>query len=117
MWLNMSRFVFLPYDRGLSDRHGTFMAAISHKKAVLTSPPIVKISALRNGNNVIWPEQPSVEEYFKLTEKLLDDRKLIQKLERGAEILSANFNWAKIAKIYEIALFNKKDKHFEKAID
>ena len=65
------------------------MAAISHKKAVLTSPPIVRMSALKNGDNVIWPEQASLEHYIKLAEKMLDDCKLIQRLEKGAEKLSA----------------------------
>ena len=105
MWLSMSRFVFLPYDQGLSDRRGSFMAAIYHKKAVLTSPPIVRMSALKNGINVIWPEQTSLEHYIKLTEKMLDDSKLIQRLEKGAEELSSQFKWEKIAAAYESVLF------------
>ena len=105
-WLNLSRFVFLPYKMGLSDRRGSFMAAISHKKAVLTSPPILQMKYFKNGTNVIWPEQQKISEYVKLSKKMLIDDKLIRRLEEGAKTLSSNFSWEKIAARYESVIQN-----------
>jgi glycosyltransferase involved in cell wall biosynthesis len=103
-WLTRSRFVFLPYDSGLSDRRGTFMAAIAHGKPVLTSPPIVPMSIFKNGINVIWPNEISLDAYVEIAQKLLHDDELISKLEKGAKGLSSLFSWEKIAEKYEIAL-------------
>jgi glycosyltransferase involved in cell wall biosynthesis len=103
-WLTRSRFVFLPYEQGLSDRRGTFMAAIAHGKAVLTSPPIVPMSILKNGINVIWPSEINLDAYVEMAQKLLHDDELISKLEKGAKGLSCLFSWEKIAEKYEIAL-------------
>jgi glycosyltransferase involved in cell wall biosynthesis len=103
-WLTKSRFVFLPYDKGLSDRRGTFMAAIAHGKPVLTSPPIVPKSFLKNGINVIWPNEICLDAYVEMAQKLLHDDELISKLEKGAKGLSRLFSWEKIAEKYEIAL-------------
>jgi glycosyltransferase involved in cell wall biosynthesis len=105
-WLKLSRFIFLPYQMGLSDRRGSFVAAISHKKAVLTSPPILPMKFFKNKINVIWPDQPSLSEYVKLSEKMLIDDKLIKRLEEGAKKLSSNYNWEKIAARYESTILN-----------
>lgn len=105
-WLNKSRFVFLPYKSGLSDRRGSFMAALEHGKAVLSSPPVVDMPFLKNGENVLWPNNPSVDEYAKLAEKLLNDDALIRRLEKGTKEISSNFSWEKIASAYESALLN-----------
>lgn len=104
MWLSKSRFVFLPYDKGMSDRRGTFMAAIAHGKAVLTSPPIVPMPSLENGINVIWPNRKCVDEYVKLIQRLLHDENLVSTLGKGAKKLSRMFNWEKIAQQYEMVL-------------
>ena len=103
-WLIKSRFVFLPYERGLSDRRGSLMAAIEHGKAVLTAPPAVAMHLFKNGENILWPKHPTLNEYIKLSEKMLNDDELISRLEKGAEELSNNFRWQKIATAYESAL-------------
>ena len=105
-WLNKSRFVFLPYERGLSDRRGSLMAAIEHQKAILTAPPAVSMKLFKNRENILWPNNPTHSEYVKLAEKLLNDDHLISRLERGAKKLSANFKWENIAKAYESVLIN-----------
>jgi glycosyltransferase involved in cell wall biosynthesis len=103
-WLTKSRFVFLPYEQGLSDRRGTFLAAIAHGKPVLTSPPIVPMPILKNGINVIWPNEIKLDSYVEIAQKLLHNDELISKLEKGAKNLSCLFSWKKIAEKYEIAL-------------
>jgi glycosyltransferase involved in cell wall biosynthesis len=103
-WLRRSRFVFLPYGSGLSDRRGSFMAAIAHGKAVLTSPPAVKMSFLKNESNVLWPKEPSISGYVRLLEELLRNDELVTRLEVGARVLSQHFTWQRIAEEHELVL-------------
>ncbi|MDY6950056.1 MAG: glycosyltransferase family 4 protein [Thermodesulfobacteriota bacterium] len=106
--LAQSRFLFLPYESGLSDRRGSFMAAIAHKKAVLTSPPIVEMPFLRNGHNVLWPQKASVPAYVECMERLLQDDDLVAHLERGAGELSRHFRWEKIAHDYDLVMGQRR---------
>ena len=101
-WLSKSRFVFLPYEKGLSDRRGSFMAAIAHGKAVLTSPPIVPMEFLKNGINVIWPNENSLPAYTEMAARLLRDDEIVARLQNGAYDLYQRFRWEKIAKEYEL---------------
>jgi glycosyltransferase involved in cell wall biosynthesis len=103
-WLKKTRFVFLPYEGGLSDRRGSLMAAIIHGKAILTSPPAVPVQYLKNGINVLWPEAPSVDDYSSFIERLLSDDGLLNRLEKGAVELAPNFTWDRIAAEYELLL-------------
>lgn len=103
-WLYRSRFVFLPYDRGFSDRRGTLMAAIAHGKAVLTSPPVVRMPCFKNGVNICWPEKHTIGDYLELMERLLCDDELIESLESGARRLSSFSDWRQIASDYELVL-------------
>jgi len=48
-YLTKSRMVFLPYERGLSDRRSSLMTAIAHGKAILTTPPVVDMPFLKVG--------------------------------------------------------------------
>jgi glycosyltransferase involved in cell wall biosynthesis len=103
-WLQASRFIFLPYDMGLSDRRGSFMAAIAHGKPVLTSPPVVEMPYLKNGVNVLWPRRPTPEGFIESAETLLKDDRLIRQLEEGAGKLARYFQWNRIAEDYVLAL-------------
>lgn len=103
-WLAASRFVFLPYEMGLSDRRGSFMAAIAHGKAVLTSPPAVDMPYLRNGINALWPGRPTPEGYTEEAERLLKDDDLVRRLEEGAHKLARQFQWNRIAEEHLLAL-------------
>jgi glycosyltransferase involved in cell wall biosynthesis len=106
-WIQASRFVFLPYDSGLSDRRGSFMAAIAHGKAVVTTPPAVDMAFLKNGVNVVWPEKTSVEDFLLILQRLLHDDGLVAKLEKGARELSQQFRWEKIAGDHELVLHQR----------
>jgi len=104
LYLTKSRILFLPYESGLSDRRGSFMAAIAHGKAVLTTPPIVDMPFLKNGVNVMWPSIFSLQGYADAMEKLLDDDMLIATLQEGARKLSRHFRWDKIAAEHDLAI-------------
>lgn len=107
-WLANSRFVFLPYDSGLSDRRSSLMTALVHGKAILSSAPVVTMPFFENGVNVLWPDQPTVANYSRLIEQMLEDDELVDRLERGAKKLSQNFRWDKIAADYESALIGDR---------
>jgi len=103
-WLNKSRFVFLPYGSGLSDRRSSLMTAIEHGKAILTSPPVVTLPLFENGVNMLWPEENFAPKYIELIEQMLESDSLICLIENGARILSQSFSWGKIAAEYESVL-------------
>jgi glycosyltransferase involved in cell wall biosynthesis len=102
--LQMSRFLYLPYDRGLSDRRGTFMAGLAHGKPVLTAPPVVPMPFIKNGLHALWPEKGDVSNYADLFIKLLTDNELIRRLEQGAKGLSSCFTWERIASELDLVL-------------
>ena len=99
-WLYKSRFIFLPYEMGLSDRRGSLMAAIAHGKAILTSFPKVMMPYLKNGRNIYWPESLCKIGYMNAAKKLLEDDKFVHRLEEGAKKLSKKFTWCKIGADY-----------------
>jgi glycosyltransferase involved in cell wall biosynthesis len=99
-----SRFLFLPYDKGVSDRRGTFMAALEHGKPILTAPPVVPMSFIKNGIHALWPERATVSNYAELFIKLLTDDELLHRLEHGAKGLSSSFTWERIASELDLVL-------------
>ena len=80
------------------------MAAIAHGKAILTSPPNVKMPFLVNGVNTIWPEEPSSSSYADLIDGMLQDDVLIRSLENGASELGNFFKWEQIAFEHEAVI-------------
>jgi glycosyltransferase involved in cell wall biosynthesis len=96
-WLNRSRFVFLPYERGLSDRRGSLMAALAHGKPVLSTHPVAPMPFFINNRNILWPRETGIAELTGLAERLLRDDQLVAKLQAGARELAAKFTWEKIA--------------------
>jgi glycosyltransferase involved in cell wall biosynthesis len=103
-WLRASRFLFLPYDSGLSDRRGTFMAALAHGKPVLTAPPVVPMPFIKNGLHALWPERADVSGYAELFIELFTDDELLHRLEQGAKRLSSYFTWERIASELDMVL-------------
>jgi glycosyltransferase involved in cell wall biosynthesis len=103
-WLQASRFLFLPYDKGLSDRRGTFMAALAHGKPVLTAPPVVPMPFIKNGLHALWPEKADASNYTELFIELLTDDDLLHRLEQGAMGLSPCFTWERIASEFDLVL-------------
>lgn len=103
-WLSQSRFVFLPYEQGLSDRRGTLMAAIAHGKAIMTAPPAVEMPYFKNGFNMVWPKANAVQDYLPLLERLLRDDCWVVSLESGARQLTSWFSWGQILADHELVL-------------
>jgi glycosyltransferase involved in cell wall biosynthesis len=102
--LQMSRFIFLPYDRGVSDRRGTLMAALRNGKTVLTTPPAVELPFLKNNVNILWPENVSTEGFVDIIEKLVGNCIRTDRIEKNAIELGNHFRWAHIAESYEMVI-------------
>lgn len=87
----------MPYRDGASFRRGTFMACLNHAKPTITTQPQVPLPQLQHGNNsYLIP----VDDHQALSQALLTlqaDPALREKLGTGAQTLSANFTWDKIA--------------------
>jgi hypothetical protein len=65
---------------------------------------------LKNEFNVLWPEEPSVEGFLPLIQRLLCDDGLLAKIEKGAQELSQQFQWERIAGEYELVLNQRSTK-------
>ena len=93
-----SEMVILPFDSGVSDRRGSLMAALAHKKAIVTTKPSIPIALFKNGVNMVWSENGDKNDISEITLRVLQDNKLRKKLEKGAAELSSHFTWSQIAK-------------------
>jgi glycosyltransferase involved in cell wall biosynthesis len=89
--------VALPYRDGVSFRRGSFMAAIAHGCAVITTTPAVELPELRDGENVklIVPDSPNA--LADAIRELAANRELRSRLQAGAKQLAARFSWDRIA--------------------
>jgi glycosyltransferase involved in cell wall biosynthesis len=89
--------VVLPYNDGVSLRRGSFMAALAHGCAIITTRPAVELPEVQDGVNVrlIPPETPEV--LAAAIRELSMDSALRQRLGANAKELSAAFTWDRIA--------------------
>jgi len=87
----------LPYADGISFHHGTLMAALAHRQAIVSTQPPVELPELTHGENVwlVPPEDP--EALAAAIGMLSADLERRQRLARGAAALSAQFTWERIA--------------------
>jgi glycosyltransferase involved in cell wall biosynthesis len=90
--------VVLPYRDGVSFRRGSFMAAVAHGCAVITTYPGVPLPELRDGVNVRLVPPDSASAIVLAVTELLDAPNLRARLGQGARGLSASFSWETIAK-------------------
>jgi glycosyltransferase involved in cell wall biosynthesis len=89
--------VALPYRDGVSFRRGSFMAAIAHGCAIITTFPTVELPELGDGKNVrlIPPDSPSA--VARAIRELVGDPVLRERLQVGAKQLAERFTWDRIA--------------------
>jgi glycosyltransferase involved in cell wall biosynthesis len=87
----------LPFADGISFHHGTLMAALAHKRPIVSTSPPVNLTELVHGENV-WLVPP--RDYAALAAAittLASNPERRQHLAQGAAKLAAQFNWSHIA--------------------
>ena len=98
----------LPYVEGASLRHGTFMAALAHGRAIVTTQPPALADELRDGENVLLVPPSDASALAEGIRRVLADCILRTRLERGAVELARQFTWDRIAmrtaEVYERAM-------------
>jgi len=98
----------LPYVEGASLRHGTFMAALAHGRAIVTTQPLVPLDELRDGENVLLVPPNDADALADGIRRVMADSALCARLERGAAELAQQFTWdriaARTAEVYERAM-------------
>ena len=95
--LSRSGMVILPFDAGVSDRRGSLLAALAHRKAVVTTAPTIPVPLFKNGANMLWPLCPGVDAFAAAILRVLRDDDLRRQLESGAADLARHFTWSHIA--------------------
>jgi glycosyltransferase involved in cell wall biosynthesis len=90
--------VVMPYRDGVSFRRTTFIAALRHGCAVVTTPPAVALPELRPGENVLLAPAGDVEALAVAVAQLVRDAALTARLRAGAQALGRTFDWSEIAR-------------------
>lgn len=88
----------LPYQDGASYRRGSFMAALTHGMAIVTTPPAVPYPHLRNEENVLLAPAHDIPALTAAVARALNDSALREKLGSNARLLAQRFTWDAIAR-------------------
>ena len=98
----------LPYVEGASLRHGTFMAALAHGRAIVTTQPPIALDELRDGENALLVLPNDAGALADGIRRVMADSVLCARLERGSSELARQFTWdriaARTAEVYERAM-------------
>jgi len=87
----------LPYQDGVSLRHGSLHACLAHGRAVVTTRPAVPLPEARDGENMVLAEPRNPEELAEAVARVAANPALRARLEAGAAALAAEFTWEQIA--------------------
>jgi len=87
----------LPYRDGASFRRGSFMAALAHGMPIVTTQPQGIISQLRDGENILLVPPQDPQALSAAVARVANDMELRQRLSAGAQALSKEFDWGRIA--------------------
>ena len=95
--LSACDIIALPYKDGVSLRRGTFMAALTHGCAIITTQPQVKLPELKDHVNVLLVPANSPQHLAAGIRELAENPALRTQLQSNARALAANFTWDRIA--------------------
>jgi glycosyltransferase involved in cell wall biosynthesis len=87
----------LPYRDGVSYRRGTFMAALAHGLAIVSTQPRVPIATLVDGQNILLVPPDDAVATADAVERLIETAELRMGLAQGALHLAKGFTWDRIA--------------------
>jgi len=87
----------LPFRDGVSFLHGTFHAALAHGVPIVTTQPRVRLPELVDGGNVFLVPPDVPQALADAIRRLADAPDLRRALGEGAQSLSAQFRWDRIA--------------------
>ena len=89
--------VLLPYRDGVSYRRGSFMAALEHGRAIVTTPPRVPYPDLIPEHTLMLAPADDVSALAAAAAAILDDPALRERLQTNARELARRFTWDRIA--------------------
>ena len=95
--LHATDVIVMPYRDGSSLRRGTLMAAMAHKRPLITTWPIVPTPELAHQQNVWFVPVDDEDAIVTAVHKLADDPALHALLGQGAGEVANLFTWDKIA--------------------
>lgn len=90
--------VVMPYRDGVSFRRTTFIAALRHGCAVVTTSPSITLPELCTGENVLLAPVGDVDAVAAAVSRVAQDASLADRLRRGAAALGRIFDWPEIAR-------------------
>ncbi len=94
---HISDVCLLPYQDGASYRRGSFMAALEHGMAIVTTPPVVQYPDLIHGETLLFAPADNLQAMSNAVKRVLTDVDLRHKLGENARALSRKFTWDAIA--------------------
>lgn len=98
-YLQSADAVALPFTDGASYRRGTLMAAIQHKRPIITTPPKIDIPLFVDRENMMFGTKNNHNQMSiaSCIVDLYDNPELSSTLQAGAKALSKHFQWDNIA--------------------
>lgn len=97
-FLNAVDMMVMPYRDGASLRRGTLMAALAHRRPLITTWPIGPTPHLKHGVNVWFVPVDDEEAIVTAVTHLIENPEVAAALSQGAANVSENFSWKNIAK-------------------
>lgn len=95
--LHAADMMVMPYKDGVSLRRGTLMAALAHKRPLISTRATVPTPELQHGQNIWLVPADNPQALSQAITTLAADSALREKLAAAAEQLAQNFTWDKIA--------------------
>ena len=96
-FLHAADMMVMPYRDGVSLRRGTLMAALAHKRPLLSTLPQIPTPELVHGENCWLVPVDDADALTQAVQTLWADGELRAKLGAGATAVADLFTWDKIA--------------------